>query len=165
MNIQPIPSAASKAEEMQALIKVAKLFQPGTYLHDLFTERLIDWVAEQLKNDFPPDVMDVLADRLERLNRSESNAVQLGNELESVKKVTARNIERLDRDHADTIQRMEVRLEQTSTNCQYFQDLAGTNWEQVQSLSNELHHTVTRLNEAEAEIVNLKVKLYDLMNK
>lgn len=53
-----IPRDASKAEEIQWIETAAKLAtaNSGTHLADLFTGRMVTWVTEQIKNDFPPDL-------------------------------------------------------------------------------------------------------------
>lgn len=165
MNIQPLQVHASRAEELDALRKVARLFPEGTYMHDLFSNDLIEWVNQQMKVDFPPDVFGALNHTAELLHRSEGNAVQLGNEVESLKKVTARNIERLDREHAEEVQRLSGMLETSQHACDFYERQSQDNYDEAKRLQGEWGMCDAKLRNAEAEIMSLKAKLYDLMSK
>lgn len=50
----------TKAQEISTLKSIAAGIAPGSYLADLFTPELIDWVADMIKADFPPDVINHL---------------------------------------------------------------------------------------------------------
>jgi len=52
-----ISSASSKAEEIDALVRIAKAIPAGTYLRDFFTAQLVDWVAAEIRQDNTPDVI------------------------------------------------------------------------------------------------------------
>jgi hypothetical protein len=46
----------TKQDEIDALRRFAAKWQPGSYLHSFFTDQLLQWVENQIKSDFPPDL-------------------------------------------------------------------------------------------------------------
>lgn len=160
MNIQPITSQASKAEEIAILNKVAQVFQPGTYIHDLFTERFLSWVETQLKNDFPPDVfmvIDQLAEDSANANKHTTGAL------------TALEME--ERAHKRTKEQAERAKEQAQAEYQdiasRFREMADQKldaYAKCNEYAFELGNAETLIAKQTAEIQALKVKLYDLQN-
>jgi hypothetical protein len=96
MNIKPVPTSASKAEEMTALRKVATVFEPGTYMADLFSPDLINWVEIQLSNDFPPDIFSILDSSAQNLSEAEQRARNLTDQIRAVTDDSVRKINRLE---------------------------------------------------------------------
>lgn len=55
-----LPDDPSKDEEIDAIVKVVQKFGTAPngrfYLTSLFTDDLCKWVAQRIRNDFPPDI-------------------------------------------------------------------------------------------------------------
>lgn len=62
--IIPNLADATKQEEIDFLKLLASSLSENSYLRGLFSDRLIFWVSEQIKNDFPCDVWDLEVARL-----------------------------------------------------------------------------------------------------
>lgn len=150
MNLNPVTSSASKAEELAALKKAAQLFQPGTYLHDLFTERFFDWIENQMRNDFPPDVYDVIDALQKEAAQANGARIQAETEAARTKKEAARESETMTTQNR-LLNESLARLQRESLE-----------WE---SMYAEARHECESLRSqaaaAQDEITRLKAKLYD----
>lgn len=154
MNIKPVPSSASKADEMAALRKVATIFEPGTYLADLFSPALIEWVQTQLDNDFPPDIFSVIDSSAQNLMEAEQRARNLTDQLRAVTDDAVRKIEALNAEINLKVEFIDrVRDDREEWKEAYLTETERLTEERAKSAS------------LENEVTKLKARLYDLMDK
>lgn len=156
--IDQLTSKATKAEEIAHLQAIAGTIGSGTYLNSLFSGPFMTWAAEQIKNDFPPDLFEYYkheeAEALSARNgkaQAEREAKALRDKLSLATKAydqagataasTIQNLQAIKHDYEGQIAELQTRLETA-------REAAAANAEELN-----------------AQIVNLKAKLYDLMVK
>lgn len=67
------PTKMGKKEEIEFLEKLKDSFKASTnYLENLFSDKLVDWASDQIKNDFPCDIMADFEDGWEKVGRLET---------------------------------------------------------------------------------------------
>ena len=163
-NIALLTSKNSKQDEIDALKKMAEcagtIAGEDTYLAQLFSSKMVEWVERKIRDDMPADLFQVYEDQAEmtgqaRIERSEfRRQVEAGDhqisklqeELAAVKKMAASA-----HDHqAEQISKLKIELEE--------QRKFG--WE----MKEETHTKERKIDALEDEIIiKLKAKLYDLM--
>jgi uncharacterized protein YdcH (DUF465 family) len=149
--ILTLTSASGKNEEIDALRALAAAIPDNTYLHDLFTPALVDWVAGQLQNDFPPDIYDLFEHEKTTNNaeaqKARADLTTANAQIESL----TRRAESLN----ETIQHQNARIESLTDQLQASQSRFEQMWDDQENLQREL-------SEAEQKIIILKAKLFDL---
>lgn len=161
MNLNPVRSNASKSEELETLKKAAKLFEPGTYLHDLFTERFFDWIESSMKNDFPPDIYEVIETLQKDSARETSARIQAENNAAQTEKGLRRAI-------ADIESQVKRSDEESERQCnRLIQTEKDLTEERVthQATRGQLAAAQRVIECREDEILRLKAKLYDTQNR
>jgi hypothetical protein len=166
MNIKPVPTTASKAEELDTLRKISEVFAAGTYLHDFFTLRLFSWIETQLKNDFAPDVFMLVDGARDAEMKANAEAHRAESALAAAQQ-----------DHRRQIEILETALRERSKEIERWTNDSGYKAEQIARLcdeATELYHQARDANaaraEAEAEheqaaqeILRLKAQMFDMM--
>lgn len=145
-------SASSKADECAALQDLAANVPAGTYLKDLFTPELVDWVCHQISvNDFPPDLYGAF-EHERTSNNAELTAAKasLSTANAQIESLTKR-AESLN----ETIQHQNTRIESLTDQLQASQSRFEQMWDDQEALQRELA-------EAETRIMQLKARLFDL---
>lgn len=61
-----VSAESSKADEVNAIGKIAANMPSGSYLSSLFTQDLVDWVSEQIRWDFTPDLLGNMQHAIEQ---------------------------------------------------------------------------------------------------
>lgn len=142
---------ASKQEEIEWLQALAKSVQgKDLYLADLFTEKLVNWAAEAIRNDFPPNIFESMetawSEEAEvRVSLKASEANLLANARESKEKDDRINfLESL-------IGEMDVRILDLTRQEQ-------AKYEEANDLFNEKEALAV-------EIIRLKARLFDLIDR
>lgn len=139
---------ATKEQEIQFINKLAKTVEPGTYLSNLFTPKLITWVEQAIKNDFPPDLFEWYEKVCEELTDQRTETEAGYKQFASVK-------EQLDQ----AIQLVKEKDERLTKSMQQTEDA-------LQVANDRYNEWVKKDDEVttlKAEIIHLKAKLYDLM--
>ena len=140
----------SKAEEMAVMDKLYEIFRgTNTYLSGLFTEEFVAWVQGQIRNDFPPDAYGF------------GIAPQFNEEYENrIRDLTIENEE------------MAKRLEHQKNAIKILDSDVALLKKELQFSEVDKYAAVEKKDEArakakalEAEVVQLKAKLYDLLSK
>lgn len=60
MNLNPVSTSSTKAEEIALLEKIQKLARSGSRLASLFSTDLVNWASRKIENDFCPDLYGTL---------------------------------------------------------------------------------------------------------
>lgn len=140
----------SKAEEMAVMDKLYEIFRgTNTYLSGLFTEEFVAWVQGQIRKDFPPDAYGF------------GIAPQFNEEYENrIRDLTIENEE------------MAKRLEHQKNAIKILDSDVALLKKELQFSEVDKYAAVEKKDEArakakalEAEVVQLKAKLYDLLSK
>jgi len=138
----------AKAEEIVVLEKLQKIYSgTDTYLKDFFTDKLVGWVSQQIKNDFPPDLYDWGFGVSQPLKEEIED---LKNTIEFWKKETeglAANV-KIQSERSDAL---------TGTVAQLYEDKSD--------LEDIIDKKADAIDALEMEVVALKAKLYDLIAK
>ena len=151
MNLQPIDSSASKQEEIDLLNKVAKLFGKGTYMADFFSEKLLGWVEEQLKNDFPPELYEAAA------HEKDEHSKTLASSLKKDKRIA--ELEAMVESQKDSIATIRDSNYLNVSGLEADIDSYRTKWEQESYRADGLVASNTQLQE---EVKRLKAMIFDL---
>lgn len=142
---------ASKQEEIEWLQALAKSVQgKDLYLADLFTEKLVNWAAEAIRNDFPPNVM-------ESLDTAWSEETKAHDDL----KAAAREIEERKKGESEKLERITLLENHLRNYDERIRDLT----EQVQDRLEEANAMLNEKEVLEAEIIRLKARLFDLIDR
>lgn len=154
-------SQSSKQEELDGLTRLARVFKSGSYLYDFFTPDLLNWVAEQIKNDFVPDLMGYV--KSAEAEARKWHAEFTNAEARHAEEVKTLELEQkaLDSEYVNSERRLKYCQENADRQAKELDDF-GVAYSQSLTANSELKSEVKRL---EAEIVSLKAKLYDLQNK
>ena len=148
--IPELNTTAFKADELAWLKKVAGLVEEGTYLSSLFTEQLVNWCENQMRNDFPCNLYALLEAARENSRQHESHGKALEADLSSTRQALLKEGQRIE-------WLKERREEERERNAQL---LAAH-----QHRGDELDKTWDELQAKDDEILHLKARLYDLMIK
>lgn len=142
---------ASKQEEIEWLQALAKSVQgKDLYLADLFTEKLVNWAARAIRNDFPPDIFE----SMETAWSKESEALVSFEASEANLLAKARESKEKD----DRINFMENRIGEMEGR---ILDLTG----QVQAKYEEANDLFNEKETLAVEIIRLKARLFDLIDR
>lgn len=142
---------ASKQEEIEWLQALAKSVQgKDLYLADLFTEKLVAWAAEAIRNDFLPNIMESLetawskeAEARDSYKTSEANLL-------------AKTRESKEKD--DRINFLENRIGEMDGRIRDLTEQARDKYEEANNLLNEKEALAV-------EIIRLKARLFDLIDR
>jgi septal ring factor EnvC (AmiA/AmiB activator) len=153
-------SDASKLEEITWLTNLAEDVRNAgnSYVASLFTPDLVAWAASQIQNDFPPDLYDYFQGEIIKnsdltckfaceCNSHEADNKEFKTKIEGATQV-AKNLN-------DKITSLELGFD---ANVKARQALETGNWE----LTHQLAETENYLRIAEAKLVELKARLFDL---
>ncbi len=156
--IDQLTKKASKPEEIAHLQALAGTIEPGTYLDSLFSGPFMTWVAEQIKNDFPPDLFEYYKQEQVEATSARNGKAQAEREAEALRdklKMATAAYDQAGATAASTIQNLQAikhdyegQIAQLQTRLETAREAAAANAEDLN-----------------AQIVNLKAKLYDLMVK
>jgi hypothetical protein len=137
----------TKAAELKALNAFAARCESGSYLHELFSPKLIAWVTEQVNADFQPDLMGYVASAEQEAREH----FQKRQDAESIIK---------------TFELEQKVLNQAYLNERHANESLQTavdHWaEAAREAGIELKEARLKLDALEAENTRLKAKLYDL---
>jgi regulator of replication initiation timing len=157
--IKIVPSNASKADELSALIACSEVFARGTYGANLISTRLIEWFEGQMQQDTSCDIFD----HIDWLGDQMGTALTAANNLRADNDRLVRQLKTAQEDHRIEMEKHSARFENVVAHRDRLiseQDEWGMalteKYEQVSTLTDELET-------ARREITNLKAKLYDLM--
>lgn len=163
-----VTSQASKAEEMDALIKgirrLANRFENGTYIHDLFSEHFLSWVEGQLRNDFPPDIMDALQAAVHAQSKAEAEVNRLNFTLQTANDNYARDMAVQSQLFQNEISTLRESLQHETERAEYFRKQSGEHYDELVATQQQADIVSGALDDAVKEITALKAKLYDLQN-
>lgn len=149
-----INSQTGKSEEIEILSRITNRFR-GTqsYLASLFTNNLLDYFSDAVKDDFCPDVMADYRAEMEnrRKYESELSSARISNELLN------KDIEKL-RDQARC--ELEYRNKKIDEHQKVIDDLRM----RLAEKSNDVQCANQEVGRLAEQVRDLKVKLFDLMN-
>jgi chromosome segregation ATPase len=161
MNLTPLTSTASKQEEIDLLKKVSTLFQHGTYTADLFSEMFLSWHEQQLRNDFPPNVMDILTDARNQANKSEAARLQALMQLDQEKG----KLKVLEAQRAEEITRSDKLYNHLMDNYNHISGRLDETQDKLTEAHNKYFQATDQLKDLESLVIKLKAQLFDLQNK
>lgn len=169
MNLQPLPTNCSKADEIALLEKITKLATPGTFLADLLSPTLVSWFRHQLAGDVSTDIMDVVNHLRCEWNKAVAHEHELYLNTEKDKTALCNEInglrDELQKAREETVTFSKaLRAEQALT--LDARSAADDAQMEVDDLREELHNLELKLEEdlaaKQAEINTLKARLFDL---
>lgn len=153
-------TATTKAEEIETLrhITVA-LAGTGSYLESLLSPRLLDYFAENVRNDFDPDVMSTLSNCNDLRDTMAAHMNLMEGEQKRVSKEYQKRL-----DEANEA----IKFAQSTIDMQgkRHNDLLAERSELnqiIHDLTEEKEALIVKAGRLEDEVVRLKAKLYDLM--
>ena len=156
--MKAITKNSSKADEIECMESIAKSIPDGTYLKDLFTRDFISWVSEQIKNDFPPDIMGTLQNQY---NVNSQNTLDYNNELNAMRHSTneliVKTTESYNELHAK-IDNLTAKNERLSE----FDRLYHQTWDKLCDAINESNNRMDKINELSKVINDMKIIIFDL---
>jgi hypothetical protein len=156
-----IKKGMGKDEEIDILTQLHKTFAGlgvgNSYLGDLFSKKLVDWVTSQIRDDFPPDVMEWL-DKESMLRDREEEIRKLRGQIQELLDVEiAKRDQRIlqlenwyEREKADHLARVK--------------DLHEMN-KLYSAATTELDVAGKEISQLKQTIIELKAELYDWMGK
>ena len=157
MNINPITSESTKAEEKDMLRKMRTLAGTGTYLADLFNDNFLAWADDCIKNDFPVDAMAVFETLKEDAAKAYSKKVEAKNEAA-----------RLTSEYRDLLAELED-VKGTARDLRKERDELKDKFFNASDKNTDLNIMLGKAENdlalAREELVQLKAKLYDYMTK
>lgn len=138
-----------KADEVEALVACSTAAGKGSYLVDLFTPQLVDWVRQQINEDVSPDLFAAYMFQQERANELEGKYRTQSLQLDYLSRGLAFQKER-----ADTLQRQEPRLLEQLESLHHSNDFLKDRIEELQE------GPLARRNaELKAELDALRIRL------
>jgi len=158
-------STSGKAEEIAFITNLAEDIQAGTYLADLFTKNFVSWVVEQIRNDFTPDLMGAL----EQAHIDHSHVVCQAE----------REARQLVDSKAGEIKALLTKVDELSNENHRYQELISTMADRIEFLEDMEHNLVSArmetardlqqasldLSIAEQKVIELKARLFDLIDR
>ena len=153
VTIKNFTSDSTKVDEISVLEQIAESMPSGSYLRDFFSNPLVSWVSEQIRNDFPADLMDWYRQEEKRSQNEQSNRLAVEHQLANLKD----KMEKEQVAQAEFEARVEERIaRQNKQN------------EQLAAGYQELYDRIAALEEerdaANRKVIELKVKLFDIQN-
>ena len=153
ISIPVVNSSSGKEEECQILDKLHETFKnTGSYMSFLFTREFVDWAKSKINVDFPPDAYDYIKNYADASELEEAKA----------------NVARLEKIEEDLRECLDLRLrvieelqERQDKMERHITELSG--WMKDRDIEIEELHS--ELAESEKTIVNLKVRLFDMMTE
>ena len=150
---------ATKQEEIDFLKLLANSLSENSYLRGLFSDRLVFWASEQIKNDFPCDVWDLEVERLmKELNQKigeltveQRDNQRLQNDLQREKEANASRADAYTR----RTEFLESCLKSRDDQIEYFN-------QHVAELTIETADLRSQLALATQKQLELKARIYDL---
>lgn len=148
-------TSTTKQEEIETIEKLQKSFAgTGSYLASLFSEKMVAWVAEQIRNDFIPDLYGAFM-------FTEEEAGRVGEAARSELRQAEAEIKRLT---SELSMAQESRDRQATMKEQY-KGLYETTSQQLVEMNGERNQAVADLEAANQKIIELKARLFDLLVK
>jgi len=153
----------NKTLEIEILQNMSDAFKDtDTYLASLFTQELVNWATEQIRNDFPPDIFDFFRreeaaahaqrqDANEALTNEKMNVDDLGKEVDRLKKEVKEAEQALDEAKEETAAYAQEHMQDNIQSQKAYEELATESTKLCQSLD-------TR----DKEVLRLKAEVYDL---
>ena len=145
----------SKAEEIAIIEKLHEFFKGSdTYLKSLFSDDFLGWVSQQIKNDFPPDLYDW---GFGAANKAQAEIEKLKAQLSLCQSL-----------NKELLRQNESLAENAKIKC----DIAEKAHERMSQLHKDkvdlemiINKKADAIDALEMDVIALKAKLYDLMNK
>lgn len=152
---------STRAEELQGLTKLSSVFKSGSYLYDFFTPDLFRWIERTIQDDLVPDLMGYVKSAEDEARTWHQKSVD--NERRAIAAEKALQDEKqaaIDFEKAAQAQltRLQEIVEKKNESIDHWSQTAHKNGQRVYELQAELI-------KAQEEIITLKAKLYDLMEK
>jgi len=158
-------SDASKAEEIAWLENLALDIQSNTYLDSLFTPHFVAWVSEQIRNDFNPDLLGAL--ELQHILNSQT-VLQAEREAKDLVATKALEIQQLltklddaRKANSDLIKNNDSLRERI----EFLEDQAPALIQDCNTSKVELRQANLDLSVAEQKVIELKARLFDLIDR
>jgi predicted nucleic acid-binding Zn-ribbon protein len=163
-------TASTKAEEIDTLRSFARsVCGDGSYLSSLFSNALLNWVEAQIKNDFPPDIMDVLADASTKLQEASTinsqwsasfNSVtkklaSCEEQLTNVSNIATDNLQKAFQERDATVTKLNEEITRWISNC----DEVSHQRDEAQY---DLRKAIAEKDRLIEKVCFLKAKLYDV---
>lgn len=155
---------SSKQLEIECIEKIAESVGPGSYLGDLFSKQMVQYVIDTIKGDHSPNLFDAYTFTLERLNDLESMYDQKCADLTKSNGLVVQMqqaIETSDNNHKDEIHSMTVEmgiLRNSNYQLQTDLDIAR---ELISDQAGTIDDLNAEIGAMEYRLVALKAKLYD----
>jgi len=143
--IDKLETDPSKAEEIAFIEEVAESVPDNSYLKMLFTKQFMNWLREQIRNDFYPNLYEFWQQDVSDIENLHLEISRLKFQVEDTNKVLA------------------VKSKALSDLQEVFntaQEAAGRNYDKLYYQLEDAEKIVENL---KGEIINLKAKLYDMM--
>ena len=158
MNIPNLENA-SKQEEIDFLHALAGALSKDSYLSSLFSDRLVTWATEQIRNDFTCDIWDLEVSRLmQELNQKSAELT-----------VEQRDNQRLQRDVKALKERIDAAGNYAAEQIEFLNKAIINRDDQIAYLTDRNAELATGFNDATAKIAErdrkiqeLKARIYDL---
>lgn len=159
--VHVVSTASSKAEEWQTLMEMAACAERGSYLESLFSGELLNWVKDQMANDFPCDIMDHL--------RHASDEVQEAQRLQAKAEAAVKHYEGTIKDLEGSLARREELMNNQTALIRQRNDEIGDLTQQLLSKDGDYNRLAELAEDAQNalkdEIIRLKAEIYDLEHK
>jgi len=159
MTLTKITAQSSKADEMAFIAAVAAQAPEGTYLSDLFSEQMLGWVNEQIKNDGCCDLYGTLENAWRETSQARSDVAKVQAELSTAKRTeqqAARSFAEAARYNETCIKELQARIQSLELSI-----------ENVRNDRSKVQHDFNQLraehDEAQNEIRRLKATIFDML--
>ncbi|MBW2121956.1 MAG: hypothetical protein JRH07_08930 [Deltaproteobacteria bacterium] len=169
-----ITSDMGKAEEIAVLKKLAAAVERAgdTYLSSLFRRELVDWVVLKIQDDLLPDMWALYRDACEDMDAMIERHKEAVQEIEGRTSSVIWRLKRSARRMAKRILAMKAERERLWKSVDEYradlreaQDLASEEHDRSVRLEEELAAVRSERSEAEGEVLRLKARIYDLIEK
>jgi hypothetical protein len=158
-------SDSGKAEEIAFITNLAEDIQAGTYLADLFTKNFVSWVVEQIRNDFTPDLMGALEQAHIENSHNVCQAEREAKELVDSKALETKDLlTKLDgarSANSDLLKNNDSLRERI----EFLEDMEGNLTSARIETARDLKQATSDLAIAEQKVIELKARLFDLIDR
>jgi hypothetical protein len=158
-------STSGKAEEIAFITNLAEDIQAGTYLADLFTKNFVSWVVEQIRNDFTPDLMGALEqahiDHSHVVCQAEREAKQLVDSKALETKDLLTKLDGARSANSDLLKNNDSLRERI----EFLEDMEGNLTTARIETARDLKQATSDLAIAEQKVIELKARLFDLIDR
>jgi len=165
MTISKLQADPSKQQEIDFLNEVAESIPECSYLKGLFTEHLVSWATQKIRDDWALDLFDLYNAETNRVLIMESENRKLASQLERADKERQEQIDEIKKhvahyrelyeNQCDVVRKYQKELSNVTGEL----NLSRSEWSEEEDRYN------TCIEQLEEQVKDLKSKLYDMMVK